>query len=78
MLEQAIPGPCPGHLSDDHWAGIKEATGDVSRVKQIRAVSGPGFMLFSGDDETGVKFVLEGGDGVISVTSNVVREKSPP
>ena len=28
--------------------------------------------MYSGDDETGAQFVLDGGDGVISVTSNVV------
>jgi len=35
-------------------------------------VAGKDFLLYSGDDESGVEFVLLGGDGVISVTSNVV------
>lgn len=52
--------------------GIKEATGDVSRVAELRKLAGKDFMLFSGDDETGAEFVLLGGDGVISVTSNIV------
>lgn len=54
--------------------GIKEATGDVSRVAAIRKVAGNKFLLYSGDDETGAEFVLKGGDGVISVTSNVVPD----
>lgn len=52
--------------------GIKEATGDVSRVKTLRELCGPDFLLYSGDDETGAEFVLEGGDGVVSVTSNIM------
>jgi 4-hydroxy-tetrahydrodipicolinate synthase len=51
--------------------GIKEATGDVSRVKQTRDLCGEEFLLFSGDDATACDFMLEGGDGVISVTANV-------
>jgi len=51
--------------------GIKEATGDVSRVGQLRASCGDGFDLYSGDDATGCEFILAGGQGVISVTANV-------
>ncbi len=54
--------------------GIKEATGDVSRVAAIRKLAGEKFLLYSGDDETGAEFVLKGGDGVISVTSNIVPD----
>lgn len=51
--------------------GIKEATGDLSRLTQIRELCGDNFDIFSGDDETGTEFMLQGGDGVISVTNNV-------
>jgi 4-hydroxy-tetrahydrodipicolinate synthase len=51
--------------------GIKEATGDVSRVAQIADLAGPEFRLYSGDDPTGREFMLAGGHGVVSVTSNV-------
>ncbi len=54
--------------------GIKEATGDLARVEQIRAVTNEDFALFSGDDETGNAFMLKGGDGVISVTANIAPE----
>ena len=51
--------------------GIKEATGDLERVKAI--LSGTeAFELYSGDDASGTEFMLQGGHGVISVTSNVV------
>lgn len=51
--------------------GIKEATGDVSRVAQIKALTGEGFDLYTGDDATAVEFILAGGHGGISVTANV-------
>ncbi len=52
-------------------AGVKEATGDVSRVPTLRAGCGADFALLSGDDGTAREFMLAGGDGVISVTGNV-------
>jgi len=55
--------------------GMKEATGDLARVAAIRSLAGQDFLLYSGDDETGAEFVLQGGDGVISVTSNIVPEQ---
>ena len=51
--------------------GIKEATGDVSRVKQIRQLSADDFELYTGEDGNTVDFILAGGVGVISVTANV-------
>lgn len=51
--------------------GIKEATGDVSRVDAIKKACGPDFILLSGDDPTACEFLLQGGDGVISVTANL-------
>ncbi|MCE7902600.1 MAG: 4-hydroxy-tetrahydrodipicolinate synthase [Gammaproteobacteria bacterium PRO9] len=51
--------------------GIKEATGDVSRVAALRAGCGDDFLLLSGDDATAREFMLKGGQGVVSVTANV-------
>lgn len=51
--------------------GVKEATGEVARVAQLRQSCGEDFLLLSGDDATGREFMLAGGDGVISVTANV-------
>ncbi|GMH86289.1 hypothetical protein TrVE_jg9122 [Triparma verrucosa] len=55
--------------------GIKEATGDLSRVEPIKKMCGDDFMMWSGDDSTGSEFVLLGGDGVISVTANVAPKE---
>lgn len=51
--------------------GIKEATGSIERMREIRDRCGPDFLLHSGDDATAREFMLQGGDGVISVTANV-------
>lgn len=51
--------------------GIKEATGELGRVTQLRQLCGDDFVLLSGDDLTACEFMLRGGDGVISVTANV-------
>lgn len=51
--------------------GIKEATGDLSRLNEIREGCGTEFILLSGDDATAREFILRGGQGVISVTANV-------
>ena len=50
---------------------IKEATGNLSRVHQIKELVSDDFILLSGDDATGLDFMQLGGQGVISVTANV-------
>lgn len=51
--------------------GIKEATGDLGRAREILERCGDRLNLFGGDDATGCEFMLLGGKGVISVTANV-------
>lgn len=55
----------------DNIIGIKEATGDLSRVGKIRDLVDKDFDLYTGDDATAVEFILLGGHGGISVTANV-------
>jgi 4-hydroxy-tetrahydrodipicolinate synthase len=55
----------------DNIVGIKDATGDLTRVARLRESCGEGFALYSGDDATGCEFMLLGVDGVISVTANL-------
>ncbi|MFV2004918.1 MAG: 4-hydroxy-tetrahydrodipicolinate synthase [Gammaproteobacteria bacterium] len=56
----------------DNIVGLKDATGDLDRLAETQALLGDtAFGLYSGDDETGTEFMLRGGHGVISVTSNV-------
>jgi 4-hydroxy-tetrahydrodipicolinate synthase len=51
--------------------GIKDATGDLSRLAQTKSLVSADFLFFSGDDESGCNFMCNGGDGVISVTANI-------
>jgi len=56
----------------DNIVGLKDATGDLGRLAETQALLGDkNFDLYSGDDETGMEFLLRGGHGVISVTNNV-------
>jgi 4-hydroxy-tetrahydrodipicolinate synthase len=51
--------------------GIKDATGDVTRPPRLRSLVGPDFRLLTGDDATALAFFSQGGNGCISVTSNI-------
>jgi 4-hydroxy-tetrahydrodipicolinate synthase len=51
--------------------GVKEATGDLTRVKKLRELCGNEFALYTGDDATSCEFCLLGGNGTITVTGNV-------
>jgi 4-hydroxy-tetrahydrodipicolinate synthase len=79
-----VPGRTAVDMKDESIAiaalhenivAVKDATGNLARVKGLRAelekLNVENFLLFSGDDSTSIDFVLEGGDGCISVTANV-------
>ncbi|MEL6265297.1 MAG: 4-hydroxy-tetrahydrodipicolinate synthase [Pseudomonadota bacterium] len=51
--------------------GVKDATGDVTRVSQQRASCGLQFVQLSGEDASALGFNAHGGVGCISVTANV-------
>lgn len=52
--------------------GIKEATGDIGRLREILALVDDDFMLYSGDDFTALEFLKSGGHGIVTVSGNVV------
>ena len=52
--------------------GIKEATGDLERLIQIKSLCGDSLDVYSGDDFTAKSLMLNGAKGVISVAANVV------
>lgn len=54
--------------------GIKDATGDMSRVMMHANLCGDEFCQLSGDDPSALGFLAMGGKGCISVTANVVPE----
>lgn len=51
--------------------GIKEATGDMQRARELIDRVGDRISVYSGDDPTAVELILLGGKGNISVTANV-------
>lgn len=51
--------------------GVKEASGDVARALSLFKDAPSDFAIYSGDDPTGLPFILCGGHGVISVAANV-------
>lgn len=51
--------------------GIKDATGDLARGKDLIARCGDRMAIYSGDDPTAMELMLAGGKGNISVTANV-------
>lgn len=55
----------------DNIFGLKEATGDLERLRQIQELVNQDFMLYSGDDFTLCPFIQQGGHGVVTVSGNV-------
>ena len=53
------------------FVGIKDASGDLSRVTDHRMGVGADFIQLCGDDELALPFNAAGGVGCISVTANV-------
>jgi 4-hydroxy-tetrahydrodipicolinate synthase len=59
----------------ENIVGIKEATGNMDRLRAIRERVDEDFRLFSGDDFTVLPFIEQGGHGVVTVSGNVVPAK---
>ena len=51
--------------------GIKDATGDLTRIDYLRNKVTNNFIFISGDDLTFLDYLKKGGNGVISVTANI-------
>ena len=57
--------------------GIKDATGEMNNLEEIKKlcrdeINDDKFFLYSGDDATSYEFLMRGGHGTISVSSNIV------
>lgn len=78
-----VPGRTAVDISDEtivalstheNIVGVKDATGDLERLASLKSLLGDrdaNFLKYSGDDGTTTDFVLQGGDGCISVTANL-------
>lgn len=76
-----VPGRTGCNLEDDtilklshdfsNIVGLKDAAGNISRCCYMVKHRRKGFALLSGDDEMALPFILCGGDGLMSVSSNL-------
>ena len=78
-----VPSRTMRELADDtvarlaespQFVGLRDATGNLARPQRLRSLTRPGFRLLSGDDTAAPAFLVHGGDGCISITSNVIPE----
>ena len=68
-----MQAPAVGVLSAlPNVIGIKEATGSLERLQELKKVCTADFRYYSGDDLTTCDFILQGGHGSISVTANIM------
>ena len=80
MIIYNVPGRTVVSMSNDtilrlaeipNIVGVKEASGNIGKnIELINSVP-EGFAVFSGDDPTGLPFMLCGGHGVVTVAANV-------
>ena len=54
--------------------GVKDATGDLSRVDQQLKAMGKEFIQLTGNDDNALEFNKRGGVGAIGVTANVAAK----
>jgi 4-hydroxy-tetrahydrodipicolinate synthase len=78
-----IPSRTIRELSDDtlarlakseQFVGLRDGTGDITRPMRLRSLLPPAFRLLSGDDASALAFIANGGDGCISLISNIAPD----
>jgi 4-hydroxy-tetrahydrodipicolinate synthase len=83
IIAHDVPARAVRELSDDTLAGLAKSaqfiglldgTGDLARPLRLRSLLPPAIRLFSGDDATALAFVANGGDGCMSLVSNIALD----
>lgn len=69
-----LPETCQKLSEIDNINGIKEASGDISQVAKIASLCGDDLFIYSGNDDQVIPILSLGGQGVVSVLSNVMPE----
>lgn len=81
ILVYNVPGRTGGNVDPEtlvrlagieNVVGVKEASGNLLQIMDILATRRPDFAVLSGDDSLTLALMALGGDGVISVASNVI------
>ena len=79
-----IPGRCAQNVEAEtilrlaqhpNIVGVKEASGSLAQIMKIISESPKDFSVLSGDDAWAFPIIAIGGQGVVSVASNVIPEK---
>jgi 4-hydroxy-tetrahydrodipicolinate synthase len=79
-----IPGRCVINMAPEtvarlskikNYVGIKEASGNLDQVSEIRSKTSKQFTIWSGDDSLTLPILSVGGEGVISVASHLVGKE---
>lgn len=83
IIAYNIPGRCGVNILPETLAkmakelpvvGVKEATGDLNQMIRTIEICGPDFLVTCGDDGLTLPLLAVGGQGVISVASNLIPE----
>lgn len=84
MMLYNIPGRTGQNLAPEtvvrlaeipNIVAIKEASGNLDQVSQIRRSTPPEFSIYSGDDSLTLPLLAVGGQGVVSVASHLVGQQ---
>jgi 4-hydroxy-tetrahydrodipicolinate synthase len=67
-----LPATAVQLASHPHIVGIKEACGNISQIAELAALAGDKLDIYSGNDDQILPVLSLGGQGVISVLSNVL------
>ncbi len=70
------PQSCAILAKHENIVGIKEASGNISQIAEIAALTKGEFDIYSGNDDQIVPLMALGGKGVISVVSNILPKKT--
>ena len=70
-----LPKTVERFLNIDNIVAVKEAIGDLDRIKQLVEICGDKINILSGDDLTAMDALLLGGKGVITVTGNIAPKE---
>ena len=70
------PASCAVLANHENIVGIKDASGNISQVAEIAALTNGEFDIYSGNDDQIVPLLSLGGKGVISVLSNILPKKT--
>ena len=66
-----LPSTVKRFLEIENIVAVKEAIGELDRIKELVEICGDKINILSGDDYTAMEALLLGGKGVITVTGNI-------